>query len=208
QDNDYQPWWQIDLGNLSTIEEIIIYNRTDKLQQRLNNFYVFVSATPFDENQSLQDLIDDNNVENQFFSGNAGLQETISMNIVGRYIRLQLDGNGPLHIAEFQVIGCGSTSSAFLYNIDAQISRLNSFDFIVFPVPSKQVFNLILPESFERKGALFVTDINGKVVLKKNIESVYRENLQFELKNISNGVYNVILKQKEFSWRKQIILRK
>ncbi|MDT0541109.1 discoidin domain-containing protein, partial [Croceitalea sp. P059] len=102
-----QPWWQVDLGNLSTIEEIIIYNRTDKLQQRLNNFYVFISATPFDENQSLQDLIDDNNVENQFFSGNAGLQENFNFSNTGRYVRIQLSGtNQTLHMAEIQIIGC------------------------------------------------------------------------------------------------------
>ncbi|MDT0622970.1 discoidin domain-containing protein, partial [Croceitalea vernalis] len=66
-----ESWWQVDLGEENVIEEIVIYNRTDKLQARLNNFYVLISENPFDENASLQNLLDDNAITNQFFAGNA-----------------------------------------------------------------------------------------------------------------------------------------
>jgi len=43
----YQPWWQVDLGAVYSIDHINIWNRTDCCQNRLTNYYVFVSDTPF-----------------------------------------------------------------------------------------------------------------------------------------------------------------
>src|SRR6185369_7438483 len=46
---DFQtsPWWQVDLGATSTVNSVIVYNRTDCCASRLADYWVFVSNTPF-----------------------------------------------------------------------------------------------------------------------------------------------------------------
>jgi lysozyme len=42
-----QPYWEVDLGSVETIGSIKVWNRKDCCAERLTNFYVFVSNTPF-----------------------------------------------------------------------------------------------------------------------------------------------------------------
>lgn len=44
---DSNAWWQVDLGASQTIDSIEIWNRTDGSQERLNDYWVFVSDKPF-----------------------------------------------------------------------------------------------------------------------------------------------------------------
>jgi hypothetical protein len=44
---DSNAWWQVDLGVSATINAIDVWNRTDGSQDRLNNYWVFVSDKPF-----------------------------------------------------------------------------------------------------------------------------------------------------------------
>ena len=44
---DSNAWWQVDLGASEDIDAIEIWNRTDGAQERLNDYWVFVSDTPF-----------------------------------------------------------------------------------------------------------------------------------------------------------------
>src|SRR5581483_9136794 len=44
---DPNAWWQVDLGSSASIQSIEIWNRTDCCISRLNDFWVFVSDTPF-----------------------------------------------------------------------------------------------------------------------------------------------------------------
>jgi hypothetical protein len=40
-------WWQVDLGSSATIDAVEIWNRTDCCSERLKDYWVFVSDTPF-----------------------------------------------------------------------------------------------------------------------------------------------------------------
>ena len=40
-------WWQVDLGTSATVNSIVIWNRTDCCGTRLDDYWVFVSNTPF-----------------------------------------------------------------------------------------------------------------------------------------------------------------
>ncbi|MEM6634165.1 MAG: discoidin domain-containing protein, partial [Bacteroidota bacterium] len=104
-------WWSVDLGVLSTLKEIVIYNRSNPaLYQRLSNFYVYTSASPIDGNQSNATLSSNPAINAEFFSGAAGAQETLDLgDVQGRYILIKLTGSGPLHMAEVEVNGCDDT---------------------------------------------------------------------------------------------------
>ena len=46
----HEDWWEVDLGEIRDIQTINIWNRTDCCAERLSDFYVFVSDTPFNSN--------------------------------------------------------------------------------------------------------------------------------------------------------------
>ena len=92
--NSIQPFWQVDLGAIHDIDEIVLFNRTNCCSERLNNFTVSVldaaGETVFSQFVS--------NVPNPSLSINA-------RGISGRQVRVQLNGTGTLSLAEVEVFG-------------------------------------------------------------------------------------------------------
>src|SRR5258708_34190913 len=44
---DANAWWQVDLGTPAAVSSISIWNRTDCCPDRISDYWVFVSNTPF-----------------------------------------------------------------------------------------------------------------------------------------------------------------
>ncbi|HEV3197325.1 MAG TPA: discoidin domain-containing protein [Bryobacteraceae bacterium] len=44
---DPNPWWQVDLGASASVSSVVVWNRTDCCVSRLNDYWVFISDTPF-----------------------------------------------------------------------------------------------------------------------------------------------------------------
>lgn len=104
-ENSFQGWWEVDLEQISTIESIEIYNRTDG-QDRLFDCYVLVSDTPFTAGGNLQ-LARQQAVYEQFISGQVGSPSNIATNdISGRYVRIHKLADGYITLAEVVVNGC------------------------------------------------------------------------------------------------------
>lgn len=89
------PWWQVDLGEEKRINEVIIYNRTDRCcVSRLTDFSVII----LDKNQT--------EVFTQSFTTAPNPSVLIPTDLVqGRTVRVQLNGSGTLNLAEVQVLG-------------------------------------------------------------------------------------------------------
>ena len=133
-----QPWWQVDLGAVSNIEQVNIYNRTDCCAGRLNNFYILVSDTPFDPTASLDELRNDPNNYVHTFTGRAGLLENITIGTTGRYVRIQHTRTIQLHLAEVEVMGCaiGTQGNRLANANEVEAGENIEFDLRVFPNPS------------------------------------------------------------------------
>jgi hypothetical protein len=108
--NDYagtkveaQPWWQVDTGSSQRIDKIAVYNRADCCTDRLADYYVFVSDTPF-ASSSLSDTLAQPGVWSVHQTGQAGRPTTIDLGHTGRYVRVQLAGTNQLALAEVQVL--------------------------------------------------------------------------------------------------------
>ena len=84
--NEFQPWWQVDLGASEDIRTVKIYNRTDvvALQERLWDVWLFISETPFETTQSLEDLKANPSIDKAFFKGRAGSELEFSLPTIGR----------------------------------------------------------------------------------------------------------------------------
>ncbi|RED98371.1 galactose-binding domain-containing protein [Marinoscillum furvescens] len=93
--DEHQPWWQVDLGGNKRIQEIKIYNRTDRCcSNRLQDFTV----TIFDSDQR--------EVFSRSFTTAPNPSLLIPVELVkGRVVRVQLNNTGTLNLAEVQVIG-------------------------------------------------------------------------------------------------------
>jgi hypothetical protein len=89
-DFESQPWWQVDLGVLTRVTWVEIYNRTDCCADRLTNFNVSISA-----NGSSWSTINT--------PGTAGPQTNIVFNGSARYVKVQLLGTNNLSLAEVKV---------------------------------------------------------------------------------------------------------
>ncbi|MFI6896868.1 discoidin domain-containing protein [Streptomyces sp. NPDC050256] len=99
-----QPWWQTDLGRVTDIGEVVLWNRVDCCGERLTDFYVMISERPFDA-VPLHDALAREDVWRHRNEGTAGRVTTIHAGVPGRYVRVQLADPAPsyLLLAEVQV---------------------------------------------------------------------------------------------------------
>ncbi len=90
--NEANAWWAVELEETSDIGQIVIYNRTDRCcVSRLSDFSVSV----LDE--------DDNVVWTQFYTEPPQSILTINLDVVGKKVKVNL--NGVLSLAEVEVYG-------------------------------------------------------------------------------------------------------
>jgi len=106
---DFNAWWQVDLGASTTVNSIVIWNRTDCCGTRLTDYWVFVSDAPFSPTDTPATL--------QFRAGTWASHQTIAPSpsatitapAQGRYVRVQLSGTDYLSLAEVQVFGLSAS---------------------------------------------------------------------------------------------------
>ncbi|MFK7934714.1 MAG: lectin-like protein, partial [Saprospiraceae bacterium] len=102
---EQSPWWEVDLGDLYQISTINLFNRTDCCSDFLQDFYIMASAEPFvadDLNANLTRA----GVVSYYQENAVGENASIGLNQSGRYVRIQLRGQGALALAEVEILGC------------------------------------------------------------------------------------------------------
>jgi hypothetical protein len=107
---DSNPWWQVDLGASASVTSVVVFNRTDCCGTRLNDFWVFISDTPF--------LATDTPATLQNRAGTFASHQTTAPNpsttimaaAQGRYVRVQLSSANYLSLSEVQVFGTGGAA--------------------------------------------------------------------------------------------------
>ncbi|MDJ0919379.1 MAG: DUF1929 domain-containing protein [Woeseiaceae bacterium] len=102
--SDMNAWWEIDLGQVYGIDTLRLWNRTDCCADRLSDFYILVSETPF-ASQDLFDTRQQAGVVEIFHPGVAGQQTNFAIGANGRYVRVQLANQDILQLAEVQIFG-------------------------------------------------------------------------------------------------------
>ncbi len=99
---DAETWWELDLGQTYSIDDIVGWNRIDCCADRLRNFHVFVSDVAF-TSQGVAATQGQAGVGDFAFPATAGSTETFGVNRTGRYVRVQLTGTNYLQLGEVQV---------------------------------------------------------------------------------------------------------
>jgi hypothetical protein len=96
-------WWQMDLGASSNVSSIEIWNRTDCCSERLMDYWVFVSDTAFSPTDTPSALKSRENTWNSHQTMKPNPTTSIPVNSKGRYVRVQLEGEGYLSLAEVKI---------------------------------------------------------------------------------------------------------
>ncbi len=122
-------WWEVDLGAVYNIEEINLWNRTDCCQSTFANYHVFISNTPF-TSTDLNTTINQNGVTNLFQSGIAGTPSNIPNTGTGRYVRVQLAGQGALVMAEVEILGCSGATLPNTSNYCGSNGNSTAYEYI------------------------------------------------------------------------------
>jgi uncharacterized delta-60 repeat protein len=102
---DANAWWQVDLGASASISSVAIWNRTDCCADRLSDYWVFVSDTPFLASDTPATLQDRPGTSSRHQINAPMPSATIPLTAQGRYVRVQLTGTNYLSLAEVQVLG-------------------------------------------------------------------------------------------------------
>lgn len=102
-------WWEVDLGSVQNISSVRIWNRTDCCDQRLSNYWVYVSDVPF-TSTSPSATRAQAGVTWYRVNGISPRQLEIAFNRTGRYVRIQAPGLEAdfglyLSLAEVEVYG-------------------------------------------------------------------------------------------------------
>ncbi len=105
-----QPWWEVDLQSVSTIDNINIWNRTDCCEDFLSDYYILISDAPFTSN-NLNTLLNQAGVISFHQTSTASSPTNISIGASGRYVRVQNSQAGFMALAEVEVLGCENGSN-------------------------------------------------------------------------------------------------
>ena len=101
---DVNPWWEVDLGGSAALGSIVIWNRTDCCGDRLRDYWVFVSDTPFAAGDTPANLQTRPGTWSRHQTGVPSPSVTIATGgLQGRYVRVQVSGRNYLSLAEVQV---------------------------------------------------------------------------------------------------------
>jgi hypothetical protein len=114
--SNMNEWWQADFGVSTALSSIVIWNRTDSSPERLNDYWVFISDTPFGALDTPATL----SVRANTWSSHQVTIPSPSLtiptpNVQGRYVRIQMTSNQYLSLAEVQAFG-GQATSLFSVN--------------------------------------------------------------------------------------------
>lgn len=103
---DKNAWWDVDLGASTSVASVVIWNRTDFGSERLQNYWVFVSDTPFGPSDTPATLKNKAGVWSSFQASSPCPSTRIyAEKALGRYVRIQFSGENYLSLAEVQVFG-------------------------------------------------------------------------------------------------------
>ncbi len=204
---EFQAWWQVDLGAVYDISSIEVFNRTEG-QSRLNDFYILTASTPF--SGSGLALARSNANNERFIVGQAGTPTNwILSNTQARYVRIQRSGNGYLTLAELKVNACPvpMTGDAIQSFGTADTPMTSNFHVKeLFPNPTTgEVIGQIESDS---DGTIHVQVVNmiGQNLSSKMVDMENGTNtVQLDLQNYENGIYNVIFSDGDKIVSKRIV---
>ncbi|MDA3817944.1 MAG: HYR domain-containing protein [Prolixibacteraceae bacterium] len=96
--NDSEVWWEVDLGNLFSVREILIHPASD-----FADFYVMTSPNAFSTASDLSEDLARGDVNSYEHVGSTNGETRVRIPGSARFVRIRTSGNASLHLAEVEV---------------------------------------------------------------------------------------------------------
>jgi hypothetical protein len=125
-------WINIDLESSYLINKIKVWNRTDCCPERLANFWVFISNTPFNDNFNAEQTRGQKGVYSYLnLNANPFAVINIPETVNGRYLRIQLNGEDSnskiLSLAEVEVFTADKSTLAMKNAKEVENNEFKNF---------------------------------------------------------------------------------
>ncbi|MBX2819775.1 MAG: PQQ-dependent sugar dehydrogenase [Rhodothermaceae bacterium] len=105
------PYWDVDLGSVRDVGQISLWGRTDCCEESLIGAFIFVSNTPFLEDDL--GVLSQEGVSAYIVNGLDNARFSVPVNRTARYIRIQHPIEPVLHLAEAEIqAGLGNLEGA------------------------------------------------------------------------------------------------
>ncbi len=108
-ENEKDPWWQVDLGEVIALDRVVLYNRCDQFAARNSRIIVLASG----DAQSFTQLYQHGGT---VFNGHSD-KKPLVVSLGGakaRYVRLQLPGTSYFHLDEVEIYAAASADNLAL----------------------------------------------------------------------------------------------
>ncbi len=208
---DFQPWWEADLAEVRSLDQVTVWNRTDCCDAILRDFYLLVSDDPF-VSQDLASTRAQPGVREFHQIDSVVGSITFDVGGTGRYLRVQLVEQNVLTLAEVEI---WSGSVPLRPESEAQGlvgSRSPQLLFgSPFPNPFKSTtqisYELTQPENVR----VAVYDVKGRRIrtLVDGTESGYTtltwDGTNDQGARVGNGIYWITLQSDSFSERRKVV---
>ena len=194
----FQPWYELDFGELKTIESFDLWNTVqlpangqdeESVSNGFNNFYVLISDTPFTD-MSAQDTATLVNESDYAYLHNSGTKRKVSqdgLGVIGRYMRIQSNkasSTAFLNFAEIEVVG-----STHLGTLSTNTNELSSA-FKVYPNPTSSEVSVNLGNTYKTV-SLTLTNVLGQEVSQTNLKNIMQTRMSIPG---STGIYFLTIK--------------
>ena len=123
-----QPGDTSQTGNeLYQIDEISLFNRTDCCTENLSGAQIFISTADM-SNRTLADLRADTTVWKSEVTGEIDETTTVPINQTGRFVKIHLEGDSILALAEVQVFGSQVTNGETILQVGQISANTNAIE--------------------------------------------------------------------------------
>ena len=195
---EHEPWIELDFGEQKTITHFDIWNTVELNGGNLetnstgfNNFYVFISDTPFTSAPSTAtaDLISYADYSYLHSGGNVRKVSQDHINVKGRYLRIQSNEstNTRLKIAEIEVIGKKYVDES-LSNNSIQDTAIR-----LYPNPTNDEIHIDLGKPYTEV-EITITNSLGQRISTQSFSSLKETTLN--LSNNATGIYFIDIKSR------------
>ena len=105
------PWWEVDLGRMANIEDVVVHNRTDQGRERLDNFTFKILDTERNAILTRKNIAQDSKVSCFTVTSSPYFDKKPKVHppVKGQIVRIELPGDDRiLSLAEVQVLEGGA----------------------------------------------------------------------------------------------------
>ncbi|MBK7342069.1 MAG: HYR domain-containing protein [Saprospiraceae bacterium] len=195
----WQNYWTADLGQNYPVQSVRIWPRRDSGNSGLDPFYVFVSADP------IPDLAPDQMLATagiRAIRHEGPMDEAWRMpaNMVGQYIKVQLEAEGRLMMAEVEALVCqkdrldpvpGSPiwPGAPAFTNGDHTANVN--DLSVWPNPTSDELNIYINQSRDAPTAVTIMSMTGQQVYRNDLSGGKEHQLRIPVGSWLGGMYAI-----------------